>query len=60
MKKLKPSKKKKKENCDEDKILRDLGFIFDPEKDHYEPKKLLMPLIIIIWNMNIYEVKTKY
>ena len=28
-----------KENCDEDKILRDLDFTFDPEKDHYEPKK---------------------
>ena len=32
----------KKGNRDEDKILRDLGFIFDSEKDHYEPKKLLM------------------
>ena len=32
----------RKGNRDEDKILRDLGFIFDSEKDHYEPKKLLM------------------
>ena len=29
----------RKENFDEDKILRDLDFTFDPEKDHYEPKK---------------------
>ena len=38
------SKKKteiRKENRDEDKILRDLEFIFDPEKDHYEPKKIV-------------------
>ena len=28
-----------KENRDEDKVLRDLGFLFNPEKDHYEPKK---------------------
>ena len=25
----------RKEYRDEDKILRDLDFIFDPEKDHY-------------------------
>ena len=29
----------RKENRDEDKILRDLDFTYDPEKDHYEPKK---------------------
>ena len=29
----------RKENFDEDKILIDLDFTFDPEKDHYEPKK---------------------
>ena len=29
----------RKENRDKDKILRDLEFIFDSEKDHYEPKK---------------------
>ena len=29
----------RKENRDEGKILRNLGFIFDSEKDHYEPKK---------------------
>ena len=29
----------REKNRDEDKILRDLDFIFDPEKDHYEPKK---------------------
>ena len=28
----------REENCDEDKILRDLDFLFDPEKGHYEPK----------------------
>ena len=29
----------RKENHDEDKILRDLDFTFDREKDHYKPKK---------------------
>ena len=29
----------RKENRDEEKILRDLDFTFDPEKDHYGPKK---------------------
>ena len=29
----------RKQNCDEDIILRDLDLIFDPGKDHYEPKK---------------------
>ena len=29
----------RKENRDEDKILRDMDFTFNPEKDHYEPKE---------------------
>ena len=29
----------RKENHNKDKIHNDLDFIFDPEKDHYEPKK---------------------
>ena len=29
----------RKENRDAEKILRELGFTFDPEKDHCEPKK---------------------
>ena len=29
----------RKENRDEGKILRDLGFLLDPEKNHYQPKK---------------------
>ena len=29
----------RKENRDEDRIPRDLDFIFNPEKDNYEPKK---------------------
>ena len=29
----------RKKNCDKDIILRDLDFIFYPEKDYYEPKK---------------------
>ena len=40
--KSKPRKtirKIKEENRDVDKMLRDLDFIFDPEKDYYEPKK---------------------
>ena len=30
----------RKENHDEDKIFRDLRFLFDTEKDHYGPKKI--------------------
>ena len=41
----------KKVNLDENKILRNFHFIFDPEKDHYEPKKA-------IFNMNVWEIKT--
>ena len=29
----------RKENCDEGKIFKDIRFLFDPEIDHYEPKK---------------------
>ena len=29
----------RKENRDEDKMLRDFDFMFYPEKYHYEPKK---------------------
>ena len=29
----------RKENHDEDKILRNLDFVFDSEKDHYELRK---------------------
>ena len=47
----------RKENRDEDKILKD--FIFDPQKDHYEPKKLLVLLIITIFNIKVWEIKTK-
>ena len=32
----------RKKNHDKDKILRDLDFIFDPEKDPYEPKKTVI------------------
>ena len=32
-------RKIREENLDKDKIIRDLDFIFNPEKDHYEPKK---------------------
>ena len=31
----------RKENCDKDKILRDLDLIFDPKKYNYEPKKTI-------------------
>ena len=47
------------ENDDDDKILRDLDFTFDPENDHYEPKKVLVFLIITIFNMKVLEIKTK-
>ena len=36
---VKTIRETKKENRDEDKIFRDLRFLFDPEKDLYEPKK---------------------
>ena len=34
-------KELRKENC-KDKVFRELRFLLDPEKDHYEPKKQLM------------------
>ena len=49
----------RKENRDEVKMLGDLDFIFNPEKDHHEPKKLLVLLIITIFNMKVWEIKTK-
>ena len=44
---------------DEDRILRDFDFTFDPEKDHYEPKKLLVRLIKTIFKMKVLEIKKK-
>ena len=49
----------RKENRDEDKILRDIGFLLDSEKYHYELKKLLVRLIIIIFNMKVFKIKDK-
>ena len=66
---LKPIKEKrkkekyqehKKRKFEANKILRDLDFIFDPEKDHYEPKKVLMTLVIIIFDMKVQEINTKH
>ena len=37
----------RKENRDEDKILRNFDFTFDPERDHYEPKKTVIIITII-------------
>ena len=47
-------------NCHKNLILRDLDFTFDPEKDHYEPKKLLLLLIIIIINMKELEIQISH
>ena len=49
----------RKQNHDEDKILRDLDFTFGPEKDHYKLQKLLVLLIITIFSMQLLEIKTK-
>ena len=49
----------RKENHDEDIIFGDLRFLLDPQKDHYEPKKLLVFLIITIFNMKVWEITTK-
>ena len=49
----------RKENFDEDKILTDLDFTFDPEKDIMNLKKLFVLLIITIFNMKVLEIKTK-
>ena len=49
----------RKENRDEDKILRDLRFLLDPEKDHYKPVKLLVLLVIFLFNMKALEIKIK-
>ena len=43
----------RRENYEDNKILRDFDFIFDREKDHYEPKNVLMTLVIIIFNMKV-------
>ena len=50
----------RRENYEANKILRDFDFIFDREKDHYEPKNVLMTLVIIIFNMKVQEIKTKH
>ena len=34
--------------------------MFDLQRDHYEPKKLLVPLTIIIFNMKVLEMKAKH
>ena len=47
-------------NCHKNLILRDLDFTFDPEKDHYEPKKLFLLLIIIIINMKELEIQISH
>ena len=47
----------RKENRDEDRILRYLDFIFNPEKNNYEPKKLLV--LLMIFNVEVLETKTK-
>ena len=60
--KSKPVKTKReirKEYCDEDKMFRDLRFLFDTEKDIVDPKKLLVLLIITIFNMKVCEIKTE-
>ena len=60
--KSKPVKTKReirKEYCDEDKMFRDLRFLFDTEKDIVDPKKLLVLLIITIFNMKVREIKTE-
>ena len=49
----------RKENREEYKILRDLGFIFDQKKNYYDPKKLLVFLLITTFNMKVWEIKTK-
>ena len=46
----------RKKYHDEDKILTVLGFTFDSKKDNYEPKKTV-PLIIIVFNMNVKKIK---
>ena len=37
---FKDSKEIKTENQDDDEIIRDLKFLYEPEEDYYEPKKL--------------------
>ena len=52
---IKSRREIRKEIHDKGKILKDLDFVFDPEKDHYEPKKLLVLSIITIFNMKVWE-----
>ena len=36
---FKDSKEIKKENQDDDEMIRDLRFLYEPEEDYYEPRK---------------------
>ena len=39
LKSVKTIREIRKENRDEDKVFRDLNFLLEPQKAHYEPKK---------------------
>ena len=58
---LKTIREIRNENCDEEKIVRDLYFTFDPRKDVImNLKKLLMLLIILKLNMKEWEINTNH
>ena len=49
----------RKENCDKDKIFRDLRFLFDPEKDHHKPVKTVSAFNNNYIQYKALEIKTK-
>ena len=52
----------RKENRDEDIILRNLKFLLDSEKDHYKPLKTVNTFnnnCLQYYNMKVLEIKTK-
>ena len=55
---LKTIREVRKEKRDEYKIFRNLNFLFEPEKN-MNLKKVLVLLIIAIFNMKVWEIKTK-
>ena len=56
---LKTIREIRKKNRDEDKIFRDLNFLFEPQSIIMNLKKVLVLLIIAIFNMKVWEIRKK-
>ena len=61
-KKLEPFqdiKEIRKENSDEDRIIRDLRALYEPEEDYYKPQNVKSPLMTSILNIKGMEIEIK-